>query len=72
MGQVSSRRTSCRKNNQHILSSFPDLRNLPPEIAVSILANLNATDLCLAACVWDDLAGDETLWKKYVNDMHHL
>ena len=41
---------------------FPDLKNLPPEISLAILSHLNATDLCLAACVWDNLANDEFLW----------
>ena len=46
-----------------LLESFNDLKELPPEIALSILSNLNATDLCLASCVWSDLAEDEVLWK---------
>lgn len=41
---------------------FPDLNNLPPEISLQVLSNLNATDLCLAACVWKDLGSDEILW----------
>lgn len=41
---------------------FPDLTELPPELSLAILANLNATDLCLAACVWNDLAQDDILW----------
>ena len=43
--------------------SFPDLSELPPEIALNVLSNLNATDLCLAACVWQQLASDEILWQ---------
>ncbi|CAF4377826.1 unnamed protein product, partial [Adineta steineri] len=39
-----------------------DISQLPPELALAILKNLNATDLCLAACVWQSLANDEILW----------
>ena len=46
------------------LEKFNDLTQLPPEVAVQILSNLNATDLCLASCVWKDLAENELLWKK--------
>ena len=42
-----------------------DLSQLPPELAFQILKNLNATDLCLAACVWQTLASDEILWLGY-------
>ena len=28
-----------------------------------ILKYLNATDLCLAACVWSSLANDDILWQ---------
>lgn len=74
MGQVSS--SSSIPNSSHdeenVITSpsptitsetFYDLSEFPPEIAVSILSNLNATDLCLASCVWKDLAEDEILWK---------
>ena len=64
MGHGQSRLSNARRNQQQLLTSFPDLRKLPPEVAVAILGNLNATDLCLAACVWDDLAGDDILWKR--------
>ncbi|KAL3320349.1 F-box only protein 8 [Cichlidogyrus casuarinus] len=40
-----------------------DLRKLPPELSLSILSKLNATDLFLASCVWKDLAFDDLLWK---------
>lgn len=43
-------------------SKFPDLRELPPELSLSVLSYLNATDLCLAACVWQSLANDKILW----------
>ncbi|KAL3878462.1 hypothetical protein ACJMK2_030808 [Sinanodonta woodiana] len=49
--------------NRTLVAKFPDLSKLPPEIGLSILANLNATDLCLAGCVWNDLANDEILWQ---------
>ena len=52
-------------NNQRMLvESFNDLKEFPPEVALSILSNLNATDLCLASCVWQDLAEDEVLWRR--------
>ncbi|WAQ99502.1 FBX8-like protein [Mya arenaria] len=42
---------------------FPDLSILPPEISLLVLSNLDATDLCLAACVWSKLGNDEVLWQ---------
>lgn len=56
---------------QHLPSSstnmsrngFPDLSELPPELGLTVLSYLNPTDLCLAACVWDQLANDELLWQ---------
>ena len=42
---------------------FPDLSQLPPELAMNVLKNLNATDLCLASCVWQQLATDNILWQ---------
>jgi len=39
------------------------LNELPPELALEVLSNLNATDLCLASCVWQQLASDEILWQ---------
>ena len=45
---------------------FPDLADLPPELGLAVLSHLNATDLCLAACVWNDLAHDEILWMGFV------
>ena len=50
-------------SQQIILEPFHDLKEFPPEIALSILSNLNATDLCLASCVWQELAEDEVLWR---------
>ena len=67
MGHNQSRMNSCvkRQQPQQLNATFPDLRKLPPEVAIAILANLNATDLCLAACVWSELGTDEVLWKRY-------
>lgn len=45
------------------VGGFPDLAVLPPEISLYVLSHLNATDLCLAACVWGELAQDEILWQ---------
>ncbi|TSX30739.1 F-box only protein 8 [Bagarius yarrelli] len=42
---------------------FIDLDMLPPELGITILSYLNATDLCLASCVWQDLGSDEYLWQ---------
>eukprot|EP00092_Neocalanus_flemingeri_P097554 GFUD01124333.1.p1 GENE.GFUD01124333.1~~GFUD01124333.1.p1 ORF type:complete len:346 (+),score=64.21 GFUD01124333.1:56-1039(+) len=42
---------------------FPDLSKLPPELAINVLRHLNATDLCLASCVWQQLATDNILWQ---------
>lgn len=45
---------------------FPDIISLPPEIALMVLSNLTATDLCLAMTVndfWRELASDEMLWQ---------
>ena len=40
-----------------------DLNRMPPEIAISVLRHLGATDLCLASCVWQQLASDNILWQ---------
>lgn len=72
MGQNHSNHTSQRRlttsstsrPDQHQEERFYDLQEFPPEIAVEILSNLNATDLCLATCVWKDLAENEILWKR--------
>jgi len=42
---------------------YPDLSSLPPEISILVLSYLNATDLCLASCVWQKLGDDELLWQ---------
>ena len=60
----SARRRRSRTCSTPPSSSPPDLiADLPPEIALTVLSNLNATDLCLAACVWQKLATDEILWQ---------
>jgi len=51
-------------NPDDFVESCNDLKEFPPEIALSILSKLDATDLCLASCVWQDLAEDEVLWKR--------
>ncbi|GAB1611142.1 F-box only protein 8-like [Argonauta hians] len=50
------------KGLKRVQCGFPDLRELPPELSLAVLSYLNATDLCLAACVWDTLGNDELLW----------
>lgn len=39
-----------------------NLSEWPPELSLRVLSHLNATDLCLASGVWQDLALDELLW----------
>lgn len=51
------------ENNAVIPVKFPDLSQLPPEISLAVLSHLNATDLCLASCVWQQLGNDEILWQ---------
>ncbi|CAF1131798.1 unnamed protein product [Rotaria sordida] len=63
MGQILDRNfaeSATTKNNQ--ITKISDISQLPPELALEILKNLNATDLCLASCVWQTLANDEMLW----------
>lgn len=65
MGQILRRQLETQDgvdNGQEVATRFPDLAQLPPEISMAILSHLGATDLCLAACVWDNLANDEVLW----------
>jgi len=49
-----------------MLKQFPDLSQLPPELGLLVLSHLNATDLCLAACVWQNLGNDEILWHRFL------
>ena len=66
MGQVLQKIHDIERDGNHgknkAVTKFQDLQNLPPEIGLAVLSHLNATDLCLAACVWDNLANDELLW----------
>ena len=55
--------------NTSISPRFPDLSQLPPELGLAVLSYLNPTDLCLAACVWDQLANDELLWQRLVSTL---
>lgn len=55
--------TTLNKKEKKFQKNFPDLEAMPPEISLQILKNLNATDLCLAACVWSSLANDDVLWQ---------
>ena len=52
-------------SSNQLSTQFPDLDELPPELSIRVLSMLNATDLCLAACVWRNLASDEYLWHGY-------
>ncbi|XP_054155254.1 F-box only protein 8-like [Oppia nitens] len=51
-----------RRQDDSETNAIPDLSEWPPELSLTVLKNLNATDLCLAACVWTELATDEVLW----------
>lgn len=57
----SNKNTNRRKSTG--VKFFPDLESIPPELSLEILKYLNATDLCLAACVWSSLANDDALWQ---------
>jgi len=52
-----------KKPTQTSFNSGLDLDEIPPELSLQILKYLNATDLCLASCVWSSLANDDILWK---------
>ncbi|XP_046651255.1 F-box only protein 8-like [Daphnia pulicaria] len=56
MGQYNTR------NKEEGLKSNDPIRDLPLELSLAVLSHLDATDLCLAGCVWNDLAHDEMLW----------
>ena len=65
MGQVLKRMYEAeerKEKNVLMKKTMPDLGALPPELALLVLSHLNATDLCLAGCVWQNLADDEVLW----------
>lgn len=67
----SRRMPQCHADLGHLLRArkakeeqgFIDLDMLPPELGITILSYLNATDLCLASCVWQELGNDEHLWQ---------
>ncbi|KFM81789.1 F-box only protein 8, partial [Stegodyphus mimosarum] len=65
MGQVLKKIKEYENNidGENCSVGFPDLADLPPEISLCVLSHLNATDLCLAACVWGELAQDQILWQ---------
>jgi len=48
-----------------------DLNRMPPELAISVLRHLGATDLCLASCVWQQLASDNILWQGLCRSQWH-
>jgi len=52
-------------------SKFQDLSKLPPELAINVLRHLDATDLCLASCVWQQLASDNILWQGLCRSQWH-
>ena len=62
-GKQRERERRVYVTHEHLLvTTISNISQLPPELALQILKNLNATDLCLAACVWQTLANDEILW----------
>lgn len=65
MGQILQKlhQSQGHVENHAVIPAFPDLSRLPPELSLAILSHLNATDLCLAACVWKQLGNDEILWQ---------
>lgn len=63
MGQVLKKvKEDAEGNEDGHTEGFPDLASWPPELSLAVLSHLNATDLCLASCVWAQLAQDEVLW----------
>merc|ERR1711899_652396 len=48
-----------------------DLNRMPPELAISVLRHLGATDLCLASCVWQQLASDNILCQGLCRSQWH-
>lgn len=63
MGQVLKKvKENAEGNEDGHPEGFPDLASWPPELSLAVLSHLNATDLCLASCVWAHLAQDEVLW----------
>ena len=64
--QVAGHHGNWHAGRERLPRTFPDLSQLPPELGKQVLSNLNATDLCLAACVWQNLAAIEMLWHRCV------
>ena len=72
-GDLMNRRMDDRSRNDHHEEEEKeevvkgqktlDLNRMPPELAISVLRHLGATDLCLASCVWQQLASDNILWQ---------
>lgn len=59
------RRSNAKKRRRELAATdvkFRDISEFPTELSLRILRYLNATDLCLAACVWSSLANDDILW----------
>lgn len=54
----------ARKSKEQ--EGFINLEMLPHKLRFTVLSCLNATDLCLSSCVWQDLAKDG---KGYVNPL---
>ncbi|KAL5268525.1 hypothetical protein ACHWQZ_G002414 [Mnemiopsis leidyi] len=57
------KKTILRKSENK--ANLPPLSLLPQEVAIKILSNLTATELCLAGCVispWSDMTEDDILW----------
>lgn len=64
MGQVLKKLNEKENKGMNSMAEgFPDLATWPPELSLTVLSHLNATDLCLASCVWRELAQDEVLWQ---------
>jgi len=60
-----------QEEEDEVGSQFPDLSSLPPELAINVLRHLDATDLCLASCVWQQLASDNILWQGLCRTQWH-
>ena len=76
MGQASCKSCSSIRETPsgtiQPVQELPDLATLPPEVAVQVLSQLDATDLCLAGCVnefWCSLANVDVLWKGSVSNI---
>jgi hypothetical protein len=52
VNNTSNQRQSIKNSNNKNENINLDLDAIPPELSLQILKYLNATDLCLASCVW--------------------